>query len=123
MSCGKQHSVFQTVFPSLAVAAGIFVGAATLGVARAQESSEPPQNLNQIEPVGVVETVHSGFAFTEGPAWDPNGTLYFTDIPNTTIHTLSSDGKLGVFTKDSKHSNGLLIVADGRMLACQMDGR
>jgi gluconolactonase len=67
--------------------------------------------------------VHAGFAFTEGPAWDSNGTLYFTDIPNATIHTLSADDELGALTKDSKHANGLLVVADGRMLACQMDGQ
>ncbi len=76
-----------------------------------------------ITPVGEVETVHEGFEFTEGPAWDPRGTLYFTDIPNTTIHRLSADDKLTPFTKESAHANGIMVAADGRMLVCQMDGQ
>lgn len=76
----------------------------------------------RIKPTGEIETVRQGFAFTEGPAWSLAGTLYFTDIPNTTIHKLAGD-ELGEFTTDSKHANGLLVASDGRMLACQMDGQ
>ena len=40
----------------------------------------------EIKPLGPVEKVAGDFAFTEGPAWDPeHGCLYFTDIPNATI--------------------------------------
>jgi gluconolactonase len=76
-----------------------------------------------IEPVGEIETVHQGFAFTEGPTWDPRGNLYFSDIPNATIHRLEQGDKLSAFTTDSKHTNGIMIASDGRMLACQMDGQ
>jgi gluconolactonase len=77
-----------------------------------------------ILPVGAVETVHEGFAFTEGPAWEPtSGVLYFSDIPNSSIHRLTADGQLTQFTDDSKHTNGIFFAADGRMLACQMDGQ
>lgn len=74
-----------------------------------------------IEPVGKVEKVASGFQFTEGPAWSGE-TLYFTDIPATTINQLQSDETIVAFTTDSKHSNGI-VFAGGRMLACQMDGQ
>jgi gluconolactonase len=77
----------------------------------------------RVQPVSEIETVHKGFAFTEGPAWDPRGVLYFSDIPNTTIHRLEAGDKLSNFTTDSKHTNGIMIAADGRMLACQMDGQ
>ena len=77
----------------------------------------------RIKPIGSVEQVHDGFAFTEGPAWDPDGTLYFTDIPNTTIHRLTDNDVLSVFTDDSKTANGIMIAADGRMLVCQMEGQ
>lgn len=78
----------------------------------------------QIKPTGEIELVQDGFTFTEGPAWDPTAkALYFTDIPNTTIHRLDDRGKITAWTKDSKHSNGLMVAADGRMLACQMDGQ
>lgn len=77
-----------------------------------------------IRPTGKVELVQGGFAFTEGPAWEPKSkTLFFTDIPNTTIHRLHSDGSITPLTVQSKHSNGLLIPSDGRLLGCQMDGQ
>lgn len=77
-----------------------------------------------ILPLGEVETVQEGYMFTEGPAWEPtSGNLYFSDIPNTAIHRLSVDGELTKFTGDSKHTNGIFFAADGRMLACQMDGQ
>lgn len=82
-----------------------------------------PVAAQQIEPTGKIETVREGFTFTEGPAWDPAGSLYFTDIPNTTIHRLDADDQLSTFTKESGTANGLMVVADGRMLACQMDGQ
>ena len=90
---------------------------------QAQDAVQTSDIDSRIRPVGEVQTVGRGFAFTEGPAWDQRGTLYFTDIPNATIHALKTDGKISAFTEDSKHSNGLLVAADGRLLGCQMDGR
>ncbi|MCA9137701.1 MAG: SMP-30/gluconolactonase/LRE family protein [Planctomycetales bacterium] len=91
---------------------------------------EPPATLAQsdakhsIVPTGEIQLVQDGFAFTEGPAWEPKSkSLFFTDIPNTTIHQLHPDGTITAFTVESKHTNGLLIPADGRMLGCQMDGQ
>ena len=87
------------------------------------QASAQETPLARITPVGEIETVKTGFAFTEGPAWDPRGSLYFSDIPNATIHRLSEGDKLSTFTDDSKHTNGIMVAADGRMLACQMDGQ
>ncbi|TWU02621.1 SMP-30/gluconolactonase/LRE family protein [Stieleria varia] len=87
------------------------------------KSDEGKAAAETIQPIGNVEKVHDGFAFTEGPAWEPSGTLYFSDIPNTTIHRLAADDTLSVFTKQSAHTNGMLLTADGRLLACQMDGQ
>jgi gluconolactonase len=84
---------------------------------------------DKIAPAGDIVEIPSDpafgdFAFTEGPAWDPaDQTLYFTDIPNATIYKLDATGKLSQFTTDSKHTNGLFITADGRLLGCQMDGQ
>lgn len=77
----------------------------------------------EIRPVGDVEKVHGGFAFTEGPAWDPRGHLYFTDIPNETIFRLGGGDALTKFSEASLHANGLMVTADGRLLACEMDGQ
>ena len=91
-----------------------------LDAANAQDDAT---KRTRIEPTGEIETVHTGFAFTEGPAWDPSGVLYFTDIPNTTIHKLDDADEVSVFTNASNFANGILIAADGRMLVCQMGGQ
>lgn len=76
-----------------------------------------------VQPTGEVEKVKSGFQFTEGPAAADDGSLYFTDIPENSIHQLSADGEIKLFTNQSGHSNGLLVTSDGRLIACQMDGQ
>ena len=75
-----------------------------------------------IAPAGPVELLKGQFAFTEGPATDPSGNVYFSDIPNATIHRVTSEGNFEVFTDDSKYTNGMICTADGRLLGCQMDG-
>jgi gluconolactonase len=69
-----------------------------------------------------VQRLHTGFAFTEGPAADDAGNLYFTDIPGNRIHLLDTKGKLSVFVEPSGHCNGLMVVGN-RLLACEMDGQ
>ena len=82
------------------------------------------ETTQAIKLVGEIELVQDGFAFTEGPAWEPkSGTLFFSDIPNTAIHRVQPDGTVVKWTGDSKHTNGILITAKGRMLGCQMDGQ
>jgi gluconolactonase len=84
----------------------------------------PAAAQDGIEPTGKVELIRDGFAFTEGPAWHAESeSLYFSDIPNASIHRLGPDGEISLFTDDSKHTNGIWITSAGTMLGCQMDGR
>ena len=76
-----------------------------------------------IGPAGPVETIQEGFAFTEGPAWDGKGNLYFSDIPNARIHRLDTQAKVSTFTDKSGYSNGLMFNAAGELVACEMDGQ
>lgn len=59
-----------------------------------------------------------GFQFTEGPAVDKDGNIFFTDIPNNRIHKWSADGKLSTFLENSEGANGLYFDKDGNLLAC-----
>lgn len=65
------------------------------------------------------ELVGSGYRFTEGPAVDKTGQVFFTDIPNNRIHKISLDGKVTVFKEDTGATNGLMFGADGRLYGCQ----
>jgi gluconolactonase len=62
-----------------------------------------------------------GFKFTEGPAPDADGNVYFTDQPNDRIHIWSTDGKLSTFMEPCGRSNGLCFDKDGRLWACADD--
>ena len=66
-----------------------------------------------------VEKLAGDFKFTEGPARDKEGNVYFTDIPNERIHKWSIDGKLSVFREKSGRANGLFFDADGNLVACE----
>ena len=70
-----------------------------------------------------VEKLAGGFAFTEGPAADAQGNVYFSDIPNNRIHKWSLDGKLSTFRENSGGANGLYFDKDGNLLACEGSGR
>jgi len=76
-----------------------------------------------IGPVGKITKLHTGFDFTEGPAPDGKGNVYFSDIPKDKIYKVDSEGKLSVFTDKSNHSNGLKFNAKGELVACEMDGQ
>lgn len=93
---------------------------ATLLTAFSPLGAEP---IPGIGPVGDMEQIATGFAFTEGPASDQGGNLYFTDIPKTTIHRLTREGKIEVFTDQSRRTNGLMFGPRGELFACEMDGQ
>jgi gluconolactonase len=65
------------------------------------------------------ELVAEGFKFTEGPAADASGRLYFSDVPNSKIYRLSDKGEPEIFVANSRGSNGLAFGPDGRLYACQ----
>jgi gluconolactonase len=70
-----------------------------------------------------VEKLVGGFAFTEGPAADAQGNVFFSDIPNNRIHKWSLDGKLLTFRENSGGANGLYFDKNGNLLACEGGGR
>lgn len=65
------------------------------------------------------ELVAEGFQFTEGPAVDAEGNLFFTDIPSNRILKLDANRDLSVFVEESSATNGLMFGPDGRLYGCQ----
>jgi len=86
------------------------------------------QNASVVAPGAEVNKLCGGFKFAEGPAADPNGNIFFTDIPNNRIHKWSLNGsplggKLSTFRENSGGSNGLFFDKKGNLLACEGGGR
>ncbi|MBI3836636.1 MAG: SMP-30/gluconolactonase/LRE family protein [Planctomycetia bacterium] len=65
------------------------------------------------------QLVGEGFAFTEGPAVDSNGNLYFTDVFRAKIYRLDAQGKPEMFVDQSYGTNGMMFGPDGRLYGCQ----
>ncbi|MBN2329092.1 MAG: SMP-30/gluconolactonase/LRE family protein [Candidatus Omnitrophica bacterium] len=65
-----------------------------------------------------VVKLADGFAFTEGPAADTEGNVFFTDQPNDRILKWSVDGKLTTFLQPCGRSNGLYFDKNDDLLAC-----
>ena len=72
---------------------------------------------------GKVEKLADGFIFTEGPAVDADGNVFFTDTPNSRIHRWSTDGKLSTFRENTGRANGLFFDRDGNLLCCEGGAR
>lgn len=70
-----------------------------------------------------VRKIVSGCKFTEGPAVDGEGNLFFSDGPNDRIMRLTRDGALSVFHQGAGRANGLLFDNRGRLLMCQSGGQ
>lgn len=74
-----------------------------------------------------IERLATGFTFTEGPVWAPDGYLLFSDPNDNVIYRWSPDGQVSVFRTKSGYagfdvgeykqpgSNGLAIDAEGRL--------
>lgn len=58
-------------------------------------------------------------AFTEGPAVDADGSVYFSDIVNSRIMRYAPDGRLSVWRADSGRTNGNMFDAAGRLVSCE----
>jgi len=74
-------------------------------------------------PGAKVQKLAGDFKFTEGPAADAAGNIFFSDIPNNRILKYSLDGKLSVFRDNSGGANGLYFDSSGNLLACEGTGR
>lgn len=62
--------------------------------------------------------VSKQFSFTEGPAVDAKGNVFFTDQPNNKIWKYSTDEKLTVFLENAGRSNGMYFDKKGNLVTC-----
>jgi gluconolactonase len=66
-----------------------------------------------------VEKIASGFAFTEGPVWHPDGYLLFSDMPmDVRRKWTEADGIVEVM-KPANKCNGMTFDADLNLLVCE----
>ncbi len=87
-----------------------------MAVAAAPPSLAAGQDL--IVPGATVEKLAGDFQFTEGPAVDSAGNVFFTDQPNDRIMKWALDGSLSTFMQPSGRSNGMIFDHKGNLISC-----
>src|SRR5512145_2466706 len=89
----------------------LFLGAVCAGQVLAAESKI-------LAPGATVQKLAGDFVFTEGPASDRKGNVFFTDQPNDRIMKWSVDGKLSTFMQPAGRANGMCFDGQGQLIAC-----
>ena len=102
------------LIPFVVIVAGLSPASAADG------TSEP---IAGIGPTGPVTKLFGDFKFTEGPAGDRLGNVFFSDVRGNKTYKIDAHGKLSVFREPSNNSNGLMVNAQGELVACEMQGR
>ncbi|MBI3851762.1 MAG: SMP-30/gluconolactonase/LRE family protein [Verrucomicrobia bacterium] len=74
-----------------------------------------PQLKEILLPGESWQLVAEGYKFTEGPAVNAKGEIFFTDIPNNRIHKISLDGTVSVFAEQTRSGSGQAFGPDGRL--------
>ncbi len=70
-------------------------------------------------PGAEPKLVADGYKFTEGPAVDPAGNVYFTDQPNDRIlKWTAATNQVETFLQPAGRSNGLYFDREGKLIAC-----
>ena len=70
---------------------------------------------NILQPGEPWQLVSEGYKFSEGPAVNARGELFFTDFPGNQILKVGLDGKTNVFKRDLNRPNGQAFGPDGRL--------
>jgi gluconolactonase len=73
---------------------------------------------NICAPGAELKKLAGDFVFTEGPACDAHGNVFFTDQPNDRIMRWSTNGELTTFKQPCGRANGLAFDKAGMLWAC-----
>ncbi len=90
----------------------------------AKEVSTHALNQNMVLDTGAnivadgatPKLISSQFSFTEGPAVDKYGNIFFTDQPNDKIWKFGINGQLSVFLDKTGRSNGMYFDKKGNLI-------
>ncbi len=124
---------------SILVAVGCLAAGGFPGVARCDDPPKTIGSIERLDPAvnrllprdAVIEVLASGFEWSEGPVWVPDGGyLLFSDIPRNQIVKWKEGAGISVFMKPSGYTgkptfsgsepgtNGLILDRQGRLVMC-----
>ncbi|MBD1391957.1 SMP-30/gluconolactonase/LRE family protein [Mucilaginibacter glaciei] len=76
------------------------------------------QQENLYDTLSKPKLISRQFKFTEGPAVDKKGNIFFTDQPNNKIWKYNTEGKLSIFLDSAGRANGTYFDKKGNLIVC-----
>jgi gluconolactonase len=74
-----------------------------------------------LDPNSNWELLSEGHIFTEGPAIDPNGNVYFTDTRGDMLWRIAPNGDRSLFRDKAGRISGIMFGKDQRMYMCRRE--
>ena len=79
--------------------------------------------LSTILDTTQAERLATGFGFTEGPLWHPEGFYTFVDIRKSTLHRLTPGKPPELVRENTGEGNGTTFDLQGRLVICEGGNR
>ena len=79
--------------------------------------------LSSILETTPAERLATGFVFTEGPLWHPDGFYYFVDIRQNRLHRLTPGKPAELVRDNTGEGNGTTFDLQGRLVICEGGNR
>jgi len=71
----------------------------------------------------AAERLATGFVFTEGPLWHPDGYFYFVDVRASKLYRVTPGRAPEVLREQTGGGNGTTFDLQGRLVLCEGDNR
>ena len=88
-----------------------------------EEASTMTDALSTLLETTEAERLATGFVFTEGPLWHPDGFYYFVDVRASMLYRLTPGRAPDVVRDKTGGGNGTTFDLQGRLVLCEGDNR
>lgn len=78
-----------------------------------------PAFLELVDEDAELERLGTGFTFTEGPLWNPDGFLLFSDMPGDVRRRWDEQSGVQEVANPSNKGNGMTFDNEGRLIVCE----
>ena len=79
--------------------------------------------LSSILETTEAQRLATGFVFTEGPLWHPDGFYYFVDVRSSVLYRITPGRPHEVVRDKTGGGNGTTFDLQGRLILCEGDNR